>query len=162
MKLYLDTLLPGRSFHDVEMDFSRGLEAPETDRFMMTGELVVDNTSSHVLISGEFNVEGQYDCDRCLGFFTLGYTTQVDILIQRVGYVEPGDGSDTYEIHQQRGMVDLSEALREAAMISWPQQTVCAESCRGYCIGCGQNLNKADCKCTQETVDPRWDNLPDD
>jgi DUF177 domain-containing protein len=144
------------------MEFSRELESPETDKFTLSGVLAIDNTTSYVFVGGEIRVRGPYDCDRCLEIFDLDYTAVVDILIQRVGFPGPGDESDTYEIHQQRGVVDLSEALREAAMIGWPLHTVCSDACRGYCAECGQNLNKADCKCEQEAVDPRWDNLPDD
>lgn len=144
------------------MTVRRDLESPETDQFTLTGELTVDNTISHVIISGEIQVIGQYDCDRCLEIYTLEYTAPVEILIQRSGYEGSADESDVCEIHQQRGVVSLHEALREAAMISWPLHTICAETCRGFCASCGQNLNEADCQCEQETVDPRWDNLPDD
>lgn len=160
MKLNLDILPVGRSEEDVELVFHRELEADPTDSFTLDGRLTVDNTSANVLLAGEVRVRGQYDCDRCLEMYELSYTAPVNILIQRSGHGDPDQESDIFEIHQHGGLVDLDEALREAAMIAWPLRTVCSDSCRGLCPICGQNLNVAECDCKPEADDPRWDALP--
>ena len=160
MKLNLDTLPAGRSDLDVEISFERDLEAEATDRFVADGNLVVDNTVAHVLLTGELAVRGRYDCDLCLEMFDLTYPAEVEIVIHRTGE-DAGDESDVFEIHQQHGPVDLSEALREAAMIAWPLRTVCNDTCKGICPTCGRNLNQGSCECSAESTDPRWDGLPD-
>ncbi|TPW19696.1 MAG: hypothetical protein FD126_2428 [Elusimicrobia bacterium] len=43
--------------------------------------------------------------------------------------------------------IDLTEALREGALLEIPQRSLCRADCRGLCHLCGKNLNEASCAC---------------
>lgn len=43
--------------------------------------------------------------------------------------------------------IDLSEAVRESALLEIPQRSLCRPDCRGLCRACGKNLNEGACGC---------------
>lgn len=43
--------------------------------------------------------------------------------------------------------IDLTEALREGALLEIPQRCLCRADCRGLCHLCGKNLNESACAC---------------
>jgi uncharacterized protein len=57
-------------------------------------------------------------------------------------------------------VLDLSEVLRQDALLATPMHVVCDDECRGLCPTCGQNLNEGPCDCPPEG-DPRWSALQD-
>jgi uncharacterized protein len=57
--------------------------------------------------------------------------------------------------------IDLDPILREQILLALPMSVLCAESCRGLCPVCGQNLNLKDCRCERKVADPRWMALKD-
>ena len=129
----------------------------------LRGELTVDNTESRVLIRGELDVCGRAECDRCLERFDLCWTAEIEAVVSRDGVERDDEDTDegsAWTVHQARGVVDLTPALREAALLSLPQKMICREDCLGICAHCGANRNEADCGCDQEITDPRWDALP--
>jgi uncharacterized protein len=57
--------------------------------------------------------------------------------------------------------IDLDPILREQVLLALPMSLLCAESCRGLCPVCGENLNLKDCRCERKVADPRWMALKD-
>lgn len=43
--------------------------------------------------------------------------------------------------------IDLTEAMREGALLEIPQRSLCRADCRGLCHLCGKNLNESSCAC---------------
>lgn len=43
--------------------------------------------------------------------------------------------------------IDLTEAMREGALLEIPQRSLCRPDCRGLCHLCGKNFNEAACAC---------------
>ena len=56
----------------------------------------------------------------------------------------------------ERHILDLSEAVRQYAIIGVPMKVLCREECAGLCMVCGKNLNEGSCYCKSETRDPEW------
>ncbi|MBE5780434.1 MAG: DUF177 domain-containing protein [Clostridiales bacterium] len=44
--------------------------------------------------------------------------------------------------------LDLSEAVRQAVLLEYPEKLLCKADCKGICPVCGQILNERDCGCT--------------
>ena len=160
MKLDLERQPAGRS----QLELAGKLElcpregGPEAVE--VTGSLRVDNLASRFLLTGILAALGDVACGRCLGRFTLAYEVPVEIMVL-CGVELGNEMGDTLVIQQRSGEVDLSEALREAAILALPQVRVCCLDCRGFCPQCGADLNNELCNCTDEEVDPRWDGLPE-
>ena len=159
MKVNLDTLTIGQSDEVVEELFLRFPDEADSDTLLVNGVVTLDNTAAGVLISGKVNVSTETDCSNCLEPFELNYDADVEIFIDRVATQDDVSESDWVICHQ-RGVVDISDTLRDVAMLSYPQRMVCDEKCNGFCVQCGKNLNKQSCDCNTEETDPRWDGLP--
>ncbi len=43
--------------------------------------------------------------------------------------------------------IDLTPALREDIILSFPQNFICRDDCKGICVVCGKNRNREDCGC---------------
>jgi uncharacterized protein len=110
-------------------------------------------------VSGKLEAEGEALCGRCLASFTCRWPVPVDIMVLRDVDSDEEEG-ETLLILQKDGEVDLNDALRECAVLSFPHAPVCSEDCRGLCPVCGIDCNKDTCKCEEEDYDPRWEGLP--
>jgi uncharacterized protein len=50
--------------------------------------------------------------------------------------------------------IDLDEIIREQIYLSLPMKSLCRETCRGLCGGCGASLNTENCQCEKEKGHP--------
>lgn len=159
MKFDLDRHVPGRSFLEVRERLRTDAPAPLPDEIGLDGRLTVDNLEGRVVLLGVLSAEARAVCDRCLDDFVCRFAADVEVVVLRDA--DPRDEADPCVIHQRRGEVDLTEPLREAALLGLPQKFLCAEECRGICPRCGANRNREACACPQEGTDPRWAGLPE-
>lgn len=51
--------------------------------------------------------------------------------------------------------INLSPFIKEQVLLALPTRPLCAEGCRGLCMGCGVNLNEESCLCATSEGDPR-------
>jgi uncharacterized protein len=56
-------------------------------------------------------------------------------------------------------ILDLTEGIRQYALMAIPMKPLCNKDCAGLCQKCGQNLNQGKCNCPAEEIDPRWSKL---
>jgi len=59
------------------------------------------------------------------------------------------DFTRSYPLSAANELIDLTADIREAILLALPMNYVCSATCRGLCIQCGANLNKAPCACGQ-------------
>jgi len=160
MKLDLDRTPTGRSDLPIEARYALELDPIGPDKVVVKGSLLVDNLESRCVVHGELAAVTTVACGRCLQDFGLGFTVPVEVVVLRDADRETED-ADTLVIHQRRGEVDLTEALREAVVLALPQTRICRDECKGLCARCGADLNEGECNCVDDEVDPRWEGLPD-
>ena len=132
--------------------------------YLFEGKVRLMRTNRSILVKGELNAEIELSCSRCLVPFGCPLTINIeeeffpttDIITGSSLPLpdEPGDFTiDEYNI------LDLSEAIREYALLTVPMKPLCREDCAGLCFTCGGNLNQTSCNCSSESVDPRWSEL---
>ena len=118
-------------------------------------------TDRSILVSGTINTEVELTCSRCLAAFScpLAFTIEeeyfpvVDV-VSGAPLAVPGEpGSFTIDEHH---ILDLTEAVRQYALLVIPMKPLCREACSGLCPACGHNLNLGPCRCPPPPVDPRW------
>lgn len=160
MKLDLDRSPAGRSEVPIAGTCSLGFGEGGPNDVAIAGELVFDNLEGRCVVRGELEATGEVDCGRCLASFTLTFPVPLELVVMRDNATETDD-ADTLVLHQRDGLVDLTEPIREAAVLAVPQARICREDCRGLCAQCGADLNAGECDCKDEDIDPRWDGLPD-
>lgn len=57
-----------------------------------------------------------------------------------------------FEIGPRDEYLDIGQAVREELLMACPTQTLCREDCKGICAGCGAELNKEKCKCSEKSM----------
>ncbi len=97
-------------------------------------ERVGDTVLAHAKIKGKFS----FVCSRCLE------TVERDDL---------GAFDFDYKIEKGVEAIDLGEDIRQELILSQPSRILCRDDCQGLCAGCGANLNKEKCKCSNDSRD---------
>ena len=114
--------------------------------------------------SGELVVRGgvvgtvSQDCRRCLDRVERQVDVDITLLFALSDLLEDDD-SETLRLEMGVREIDLEPYLRDEVILAIPVFAECRVDCRGLCAGCGDNLNKSECKCLPGGIDPRWDAL---
>ncbi|MDF2674142.1 MAG: hypothetical protein K0R09_2410, partial [Clostridiales bacterium] len=61
----------------------------------------------------------------------------------------------------EENSIDLKDMVMDNIILSMPIKFLCSPECRGLCPVCGKNLNKYQCNCNKNNVDPRLAVLKD-
>jgi uncharacterized protein len=80
------------------------------------------------------------------------------LFTQRVELSE-NDKMDVVYLHPETDTINLTDDIRDYALLAIPMKSLCSENCKGLCPNCGANLNDGPCKCKEEKIDPRWEPL---
>jgi uncharacterized protein len=128
------------------------------------GEVSLIRTDRGILVRGTLNSEANVTCSRCLAVFSY----QLDFKMEEEYFptVDTDTGASIavpgepgcFVIDEQH-MLDLTEAMRQYALLAMPMKPLCRQDCAGLCPECGHNLNRGPCDCPGPTVDPRWAEL---
>ena len=136
-----------------------GLEEP------FEGNIVVDvelkKTHNQIILDSSINADAVFECDRCTTSFKRQLKANYEMVYLQG--VEPADTKSdniTY-ITAEKDSIDISDDVRDYAVLSVPMKKLCTEECKGLCVKCGKNLNEGDCSCNQNEIDARWQPLMD-
>jgi uncharacterized protein len=120
-------------------------------------------TQRSILVNCRLNTEIELACSRCLKKFRQPlkikfeeeFLPTIDILS---GTPLPPEESSAFTIDEQHTL-DLTEAVRQYALLAVPMKALCKKDCAGLCATCGKNLNEGKCSCPNDDIDPRWSKL---
>lgn len=132
----------------------------------VSGRVSLMRTNRGILVEGRLHTETSVNCGRCLT--PLRYPLDFNIEEEYFPTVDVASGTPV-EVSEDIGaftideyhVVDLTEAVRQYALVGLPMKPLCREDCVGLCPGCGHNLNEGPCGCPAEPIDPRWAALAD-
>lgn len=147
-----------RDFRIVELLEGAGTALARLNASPVEAGLRAESVVEGILVTGNARADVTFECSRCLTEFPSGIAVDVCELFAGPGH-EPEPEEDSYEVKGTD--VDLEPMLRDALVLSLPLNPVCSLDCKGYCAGCGQNLNEGECTCSPDDVDPRWAALED-
>jgi uncharacterized protein len=139
------------------------VEIADDDR-AVKGQVNLIRTNRSILVKGALNTEMELTCGRCLTEFTYPLSLEIEeeyfptIDILTGAPVAPPDEPGAFTI-DQNNILDLTEAIRQYTLLSIPMKPLCQEDCAGLCPTCGANLNKEQCQCPPQPVNPRWAKL---
>ena len=131
------------------------------DAGLVKGEVRLIRTDRGILAEGTLHTELQVTCSRCLSLFNCPlaltfeeeYFPTTDIVSGARLSLPDEPGCFTID---ERHVLDLSEAIRQYALMAIPMKPLCRADCAGLCPQCGHNLNLGPCHCPTQQVDPRW------
>ncbi len=135
----------------------------EGSEIEIIGYVSLTKTNRGILVRGQFSSQIDMECSRCLCSFgyPLNFTIEEEYfptldIITGTSLPAPEEiGSFTIDDHN---ILDLSEALRQYAVLAMPIKPLCRRDCAGLCPTCGANLNETKCECLP-VIDPRWEKL---
>ena len=94
-------------------------------------------------------------CDRCgeetITAFCYGFN---HTLVRSLAGENEGDYVETPDFQ-----LDLDELVTTDVILELPSKHLCREDCKGLCPKCGKNLNKGECGCNLNEIDPRLEAL---
>lgn len=127
-------------------------------------EATVTNTGSSFLVQGRLQTELMVQCSRCLKEFSWSLSASLDEEYLPAGGEPAQAASRELPQFAERSFfsgdtIDLSEAVREQALLGLPYQILCREDCPGLCPVCGHQLAQGACGCRSESLDPRMAGL---
>jgi len=174
MRILLQDLQPDplefdRQFSAGEIDY--GKEVRQTAPLTIEGraDLVEEHHGPHqtvedIRVRGKYSSEFELLCARCLEPVPESLTGEFDLLYRPIGVDSGADEhsittSETEIGYYQGDGLELEDVLREQVLLSLPARVLCSPECKGLCPHCGQDLNSANCSCTQSSPDPRWSAL---
>jgi DUF177 domain-containing protein len=111
----------------------------------------------NVILNGIIKYNFADECGRCLKPFDNTVTTSFEALLLR--QIDEDDQSDEIKLKITDGCVDLEETIKQMIYLSMPMKSLCKKDCKGICPNCGVNLNNEECKCKNNSTDPRFDKL---
>src|SRR5699024_2555952 len=116
-------------------------------------ELRLESVMDGVLVTGTATVGLEGECVRCRTTVTETLTADV----QELYLYEDADPGDDDETNRMEGeLIDLEPAVRDAVVLSLPQNPLCTPDCPGLCPQCGVRLADNPDHAHEEPIDPRW------
>lgn len=125
------------------------------NQYKFEGPIKVEGTLNKIDVGVQFigklyaNIKVQ--CSRCLEEFKLPLEITFD---EQFSKYEEEMG---YKISEN--FIDISKLIEDNILLNIPLKPLCSESCKGLCQICGTNLNKSNCTCDTQIVDPRLEKL---
>jgi uncharacterized protein len=115
-----------------------------------------------ILLRVAASVAAEFVCDRCLVPFTRDIEAAYVILYAPEDRSMNGVQNESKEVQvltPDMNFIDLDEDVRQYLVLGVPQKLLCSDECEGICSRCGAKKNSAECHCTTEEIDPRWETL---
>jgi uncharacterized protein len=124
-------------------------------------QAVLTKYDNQMILDSKTNIDTKLVCDRCASNYqkeiASGYR-----MVYLFGEEIIDSNKEMVEInyiHKDTEKIDISEDVRDYAMLAVPMKKLCNENCLGLCYRCGKNLNEGKCNCSKEEIDPRWEPL---
>ncbi len=100
------------------------------------GEVRLMRTGRSILVKGRFFTSAEVDCARCLEQFSCPLVLDIEeeyfpvIDVASGASLAPPDEPGSFTI-DERQVLDLTEAVRQYALIAIPMKPLCREDCAG-------------------------------
>ena len=145
---------------EFELDEAADLLAEIPARSRYVGHLRLIRINEGLLAEARVETTVEVACSRCLRpvvvplrqQFNEEYRPTIDLA---TGLPLPMREDEEYFRIDEYHTLDLTEAVRQYALLNLPQFALCREDCAGLCPICGRDLNEGRCACAREQTDPR-------
>jgi uncharacterized protein len=127
---------------------------------LVQGDVSLVRTNRGILVKATIHTGVEVSCGRCLNLFRAPLTLEIEEEYFPVINIESGipqslpDEPGCFTINGQH-ILDLTEAVRQYALLAIPMKLLCREDCAGLCPTCGHDLNKGPCQCSSQEIEHR-------
>jgi len=122
---------------------------------LVQGDVRLVRTNRGILAEGRLHTEVEVACSRCLNSFSCPLNLAIEEEYFPTTDVVSGawlplpEEPGCFIINEQH-ILDLTEALRQYALLAIPMKPLCREDCAGLCPICGHDLNQGPCGCLSQ------------
>lgn len=118
----------------------------------LTGQVRMTRTNRGLYVELQIETALEMECGRCL----VPTPTPVRIAMNEEFFptVDIASGLPSKVEHEpdsfrvdENHEIDLTEAIRQYALVNLPMRALCRPDCRGLCPTCGRDLNQGPCAC---------------
>ncbi|MFC1925314.1 DUF177 domain-containing protein [Chloroflexota bacterium] len=130
----------------------------EIEKCHVQGNIKLVRTDKGILVKGNLEGQSHLMCSRCLNYFEYPLKFKIEeeyfpsIHVSR-GISLPLPEDSTVFMIDEHHVIDLSEAVRQYALLDIPMKPLCRTDCGGLCPDCGANLNLGACQCNPRVQD---------
>ncbi|MGE5500046.1 MAG: YceD family protein [Syntrophothermus sp.] len=146
--------------HDIDFEESAekiGLDEPFQGDVKL--KVRMDKSHSQIVLNCDMEVQADLLCDRCSEEYLATLNKKFKLIYMFGQEPEGDDTPDLYYINTETDKIVLDEDVKDYAILSIPMKNLCSEDCKGLCPHCGADLNKGNCSCVSETINPVWASL---
>jgi uncharacterized protein len=128
----------------------------------VNGDVILIRTNRGIIVRGKITASVKGICSRCLK--PIDCDVKYDFEEEALPGVPAPEGLslpgqyDNLNIDEDHTL-DLSEAIRQYALLAVPAKPLCRLDCAGICPTCGHDLNREPCQCPSSVKDQRWSKL---
>lgn len=158
MKVNLSNLINGNDYQ-INLDDTFEIDEIKTEgndiKFNKPVEIHggVYNTDDDIFLQAKVSFEYITNCDRCLKSTIKEEVAMLDYKIKTE--TDDEELSEDELILEKGKVLDLKEPIISSIILSLPMKTICTDNCKGICPNCGADLNKGNCDCKDNNIDPR-------
>jgi uncharacterized protein len=132
--------------------------------YYVQGEIELVRTDRSILLRGTLGTKVNLACSRCLTSFEHPLVFKLEeeffpTVNVTSGVSVPLPEDSTAFVIDEHHMLDLSEVVRQHALLTMPMKPLCRPKCAGLCPSCGANLNQGDCQCPPRSQKSPWAKL---
>jgi uncharacterized protein len=123
--------------------------------------LAVTKSQDQMICRGEVRTQVSLECSRCLTQYEQSLTSDIDFVIDLAGGAdaEKSEEDGYFVADPSSPFFEIDDLVKESLILSLPLKPLCSEDCKGLCPICGVDLNKKQCDCVKDEIDPRWEQL---
>lgn len=118
--------------------------------------VILNKLHDQLILSVTSDFKVKYECDRCGTEFKSSLKSDYKMIYLMNEKPEETDSINVSYLNRDADKIDIKSDVREFALLSIPMKKLCKEDCKGLCYKCGKDLNKEQCTCNAEEIDPRW------
>lgn len=133
---------PVGTSRDIHFDYPEIRLSPDFTVTGFQGVTRISRTPQGLLFQCKFSGVQKAECVRCLDEYDQVLETEFDELFTFRFY----PAAENAQVIPEDGNVDLAPLAREYLLIELPIKPLCRPDCRGLCVECGENLNRAVCE----------------
>lgn len=116
----------------------------------------MDKSHHQIVLDGTFTVHAHLNCDRCAEDFEKEITDSFRLTYLFGEKPEEDETLNLYYISPESDKINIDADVTDFAHLAVPMKKLCDEECKGLCPKCGTNLNKGECTCASEEINPIW------
>jgi uncharacterized protein len=158
MKIKISNLPEG--IHELELSKlvkELNLEKPFKNKLNL--DCKVDKSAHQIVINCNLTVDADFICDRCNEQYSEELHQEFRLVYLFEKSTDEIKDTNVKFISRTVEELNLTQDAIDFAYLSIPMKKLCDKDCLGLCSSCGINLNKENCNCKNENINPVWEKL---